>query len=156
MRVRAFPGKREEANRAGITPRIRVRTIDLSINLVGQTIAFCGLPARDRAAQRRRQTAIVCATSLLHYTEMDAGREEFFCQWSGPCSVGVAGRGSCCDVLPCHWLPLALLGPGDRAPAGPPLLRAGFSRAWAQRETSAAVSFEKFLAGSRDAGRLAR
>lgn len=26
----AFPGKREEANRAGITPRILVRTIDFS------------------------------------------------------------------------------------------------------------------------------
>jgi hypothetical protein len=31
MRVRAFPGKREEANRAGITPRILVGTIDLII-----------------------------------------------------------------------------------------------------------------------------
>src|ERR1700731_268877 len=30
IRVRAFPGKREEANRAGITPKIRVGTIDLS------------------------------------------------------------------------------------------------------------------------------
>src|SRR5260370_9247526 len=50
MRVRAFPGKREEANRAGITPRIRVRTIDLSIKLVGQTIVFCGLPGRHNAA----------------------------------------------------------------------------------------------------------
>jgi hypothetical protein len=28
--ARAFPGKREEANRAGITPRIRVGTIDHS------------------------------------------------------------------------------------------------------------------------------
>src|SRR5258706_1689463 len=31
MRARAFPGKREEANRAGITPRIRGCTIDVSI-----------------------------------------------------------------------------------------------------------------------------
>jgi hypothetical protein len=29
MRARDFPGKREEANRAGITPRILVGTIDL-------------------------------------------------------------------------------------------------------------------------------
>src|SRR5208282_2784989 len=28
--ARAFPGNREEANRAGITPRIRVGTIDVS------------------------------------------------------------------------------------------------------------------------------
>src|ERR1700722_15411287 len=28
--ARAFPGKREEANRAGITPKIRVGTIDVS------------------------------------------------------------------------------------------------------------------------------
>src|ERR1700733_9170118 len=31
MVARAFPGKREEANRAGITPRIRVGTIDISM-----------------------------------------------------------------------------------------------------------------------------
>src|SRR5882762_1615617 len=44
IRVRAFPGKREEANRAGITPKIRVGTIDLSIARVGQAIVFNGLP----------------------------------------------------------------------------------------------------------------
>jgi hypothetical protein len=31
MRARAFPGKREEANRAGITPKVLVGTIDHSI-----------------------------------------------------------------------------------------------------------------------------
>src|SRR5260370_6215642 len=63
MRVRAFPGKREEANRAGITPRIRVRTIDLSIKLAGQTIAFCGLPGRHTAA-----TQTTNGDRLRHYT----------------------------------------------------------------------------------------
>ena len=34
MVARAFPGNREEANRAGITPKIRVGTIDHSIGAI--------------------------------------------------------------------------------------------------------------------------
>jgi len=44
--ARDFPGKREEANRAGITPRILVGTIDLS-RIAG---------ARARIAFRRRRS----------------------------------------------------------------------------------------------------
>src|SRR5580704_19068009 len=44
--ARAFPGNREEANRAGITPRIRVCTIDHSI------ARNCGARAKTNAATR--------------------------------------------------------------------------------------------------------
>jgi hypothetical protein len=55
MSARAFPGKREEANRAGITPRIVFGTIDLS-TVEGEEKPRVRISG-DRAEEEYRETA---------------------------------------------------------------------------------------------------
>src|ERR1700723_2266605 len=61
--ARAFPGNREEANRAGITPRIRIGTIDISTG----RICAAGSPAQCHLAfdQVPEGVGIIVAYAVL-------------------------------------------------------------------------------------------
>lgn len=89
MGVRAFPGKREEANRAGITPRILVRTIDL-ITTPGEPIkrisSIRAVTVRERDILERMPAAskiTVNGVEIQLWEWPGEGRPIFFCHATG-------------------------------------------------------------------------
>jgi Ca-activated chloride channel homolog len=65
IRARAFPGKRVEANRAGITPRIRVGTFDLSTKTSHDILKLFRTTAQGDMVVRRLQQYALTGLALL-------------------------------------------------------------------------------------------